>query len=260
MNFVGSFFGSTAWRGIDKQHLPRKLQSNTATDLQPARVCAVTCETTTMFTGGRAWVAAVGVFVATVSVLGLCFKVWPGDYHLKESKSAEISQPYKSQPAIHPQLDENEKQTHQLTEEQVAAFKDAFSLFDKNSDGVITAKELDTVMRQSGQNPTQAEVVDMINEVDTDEPYGALGLHEFMTMMQSKMENTDSVAEQKQAFQEFDRDGNGHISASELKHHLWNLGHSQDVKDLDLHVKAIMREADINGDGHMNFNEFRQYA
>jgi hypothetical protein len=63
-----------------------------------------------MFTG-RSKVAAVGVFVATVSVLGLCFAaVWAGDYHqLNESKSAEISQPYNAQPAIHPQLDENEE-------------------------------------------------------------------------------------------------------------------------------------------------------
>uniref|UniRef100_A0AAY5EF11 Calmodulin 1a n=1 Tax=Electrophorus electricus TaxID=8005 RepID=A0AAY5EF11_ELEEL len=57
-------------------------------------------------------------------------------------------------------------QADQLTEEQIAEFKEAFSLFDKDGDGTITTKELGTVMRSLGQNPTEAELQDMINEVD----------------------------------------------------------------------------------------------
>ncbi|XP_006032607.1 calmodulin-3 [Alligator sinensis] len=48
-------------------------------------------------------------------------------------------------------------------------FKEAFSLFDKDGDGTITTKELGTVMRSLGQNPTEAELQDMINEVDADD-------------------------------------------------------------------------------------------
>lgn len=59
----------------------------------------------------------------------------------------------------------------QLTEEQIAEFKEAFSLFDKDGDGTITTKELGTVMRSLGQNPTEAELQDMINEVDADGIY-----------------------------------------------------------------------------------------
>ena len=54
----------------------------------------------------------------------------------------------------------------QLSEEQIGEFKEAFSLFDKDGDGCITTKELGTVMRSLGQNPTEAELQDMINEVD----------------------------------------------------------------------------------------------
>ena len=52
----------------------------------------------------------------------------------------------------------------QLTEEQIAEFKEAFSLFDKDGDGTITTKELGTVMRSLGQNPTEAELQDMVNQ------------------------------------------------------------------------------------------------
>jgi calmodulin len=53
-----------------------------------------------------------------------------------------------------------------LSPEQIAEFKEAFSLFDKDGDGTITTKELGTVMRSLGQNPTEAELQDMIQEVD----------------------------------------------------------------------------------------------
>ena len=46
--------------------------------------------------------------------------------------------------------------------------KQAFSLFDKNGDGKITTKELGTVMESLGENPTEAELKEMISEVDTD--------------------------------------------------------------------------------------------
>jgi hypothetical protein len=50
----------------------------------------------------------------------------------------------------------------------ISEFREAFKLFDKDGDGTITTKELGTVMRSLGQNPTEAELQDMVNEVDED--------------------------------------------------------------------------------------------
>ena len=41
-------------------------------------------------------------------------------------------------------------------------------LFDKNGEGSISATDLATVMRQIGQNPTEAEMEETIREVDRD--------------------------------------------------------------------------------------------
>ncbi|XP_038985403.1 calmodulin-like [Phoenix dactylifera] len=111
----------------------------------------------------------------------------------------------------------------QLTEEQIPEFKEAFSLFDKDGDGCITTKELGTVMRSLGQNPTEAELQDMINEVDADQN-GTIDFPEFLNLMARKMKDTDSEEELKEAFKVFDKDQNGFISAAELRHVMTNLG------------------------------------
>ncbi|XP_076817993.1 uncharacterized protein LOC143463413 [Clavelina lepadiformis] len=139
----------------------------------------------------------------------------------------------------------------QLTEEQIAEFKEAFSLFDKDGDGTITTKELGTVMRSLGQNPTEAELQDMINEVDAD-GNGTIDFPEFLTMMARKMKDTDSEEEIREAFRVFDKDGNGYISAAELRHVMTNLGE----KLTDEEVDEMIREADVDGDGQVNYEEF----
>ena len=94
-----------------------------------------------------------------------------------------------------------------------------------DGDGTITTRELGTVMRSLGQNPTEAELQDMINEVDAD-GNGTIDFPEFLTMMARKMKDTDSEEEIKEAFKVFDKDGNGFISAAELRHVMTNLGKS----------------------------------
>ena len=130
-------------------------------------------------------------------------------------------------------------------------FKDAFSLFDKNDDGKIVIEELGTVMRSLGQNPTDAELKDMINEVDAD-GNGFIDFPEFLEMMARKMKDTDSEEEIKDAFRMFDKDGNGNISKAELKHLMTGLGESLTEEE----ITDMVGEADIDGDGLVNYEEF----
>lgn len=140
---------------------------------------------------------------------------------------------------------------HNLTEEQIAEFKEAFTLFDTDGDGNISSKELGTVMRSLGQNPTEAELFDMINEVDSNQT-GSIKFQDFLNLMVRKMRDTDTEEELIEAFQVFDREGNGLITAQELRHVMTNLGEKLTAEEAD----EMIREADVDGDGQINYEEF----
>lgn len=139
----------------------------------------------------------------------------------------------------------------QLSEDVIAEFREAFALFDKDGDGVITTKELGTVMRALGQNPTEAELKDMIAEVDIDNN-GTIDFPEFLAMMTKKARTMDTEEEIREAFKVFDRDGNGFITAAELRHVMTTLGEKLTNEEVD----AMIREADVDGDGQINYDEF----
>ena len=54
---------------------------------------------------------------------------------------------------------------HNLTEEQVAELRQAFNEFDADGGGTISTRELGFCMRAMGMNPTEQELLDLINEV-----------------------------------------------------------------------------------------------
>ncbi|GBG92905.1 hypothetical protein CBR_g57709 [Chara braunii] len=137
-----------------------------------------------------------------------------------------------------------------LTEKQVADFKEAFSLFDRDRDGSISTKEVGTVMRALGLNPTEADLSDMV-KMYGDQGKTALNCDDFLDLM-SKNLKEQSEDDLKSAFRVFDKDNDGLIAADELRHIMTSLGEVLSAEEVD----EMMKEADGKGTGQIQYEDF----
>ena len=59
-----------------------------------------------------------------------------------------------------------------------AEYKEAFALFDKKGTGAVPRETLGDLLRALGQNPTQAEVADIVNGAPRDGMYQTRAIHD----------------------------------------------------------------------------------
>lgn len=134
--------------------------------------------------------------------------------------------------------------------------KHVFAQFDANGDGKISADELGAVLRSLGDHTTDAEAILMVEEVDEDGD-GCIDLHEFIELNTRGLQVTGemvSVDELTAAFDMFDLDKNGQITADELHSVLMNLG---DKKSTLEDCKRMIRGVDRKGVGHVDLDDFK---
>jgi len=139
-------------------------------------------------------------------------------------------------------------------EENTEDVKSAFSLFDKKGKGTVSNKMLIHVMRTLGQNPTEDELDDLINEYDTDGD-GFIDFIEFTLMAFKLAEDLDETM--REAFSVFDKDGSGVVTSHEFRNVMMEEGgeqHGMEEEDIDM----IIQEVDKDGDGQINMEEFVQ--
>eukprot|EP00300_Choanocystis_sp_HF-7_P024590 c26089_g1_i1.p2 GENE.c26089_g1_i1~~c26089_g1_i1.p2 ORF type:complete len:151 (-),score=41.95 c26089_g1_i1:30-482(-) len=129
--------------------------------------------------------------------------------------------------------------------------REAFALYDKNGDGKITTAELRKAMAALGKKATQAEIEDMIHDVDVNQN-GTIEFNEFLAMMTQVSSKTESDRQMLEAFKVFDKDGNGKISHAELKAAMKDFGQ----KMSDAEVTALLQACDKDGDGLVDYHEF----
>lgn len=139
-----------------------------------------------------------------------------------------------------------------LTPEQIADFKEAFSLFDHDENGSISAKELGEVLKALGQNPTKNELSDMINEVDVD-GNGTVEFAEFVILMTNKVKELTKQEEIREAFDVLDKEKDDYITAKELKYFMRKVAH------IKLSSEEAQAMIDFAGeDGKVSFQQFLQ--
>ena len=145
----------------------------------------------------------------------------------------------------------NDSNDQILSDEKISELNEAFKIFDKDKDGYITTKELGDIMKGLGQNPSEAELQNLVNEVDI-EGNGTIDFKEFLGLMEKKMKEPENEEEIIEAFKVFDKDGNGLISSDELLHVMVSLGDNLTIEE----EEDLIKDADLDKDGYINYAEF----
>ncbi|KAJ0987175.1 hypothetical protein J5N97_005531 [Dioscorea zingiberensis] len=131
-----------------------------------------------------------------------------------------------------------------------------FKCFDSDGDGKISESELIGVVQALGSGVSKEEVGMMMQEMDSDRN-GFVDLKEFTEFQRSSLEGRPQAevdAELRDAFEMYDLDKNGRISAKELHLVLKRLGDKSSIKDCTRMIQSV----DADGDGSVNFEEFKK--
>ncbi|KAK4350080.1 hypothetical protein RND71_029393 [Anisodus tanguticus] len=115
-----------------------------------------------------------------------------------------------------------------------------FQRFDANGDGVISADELCGVISALGSGTSSEDVARMMDEIDADRD-GFISLQEFAEFCKGYVNGVGDggVKELREAFDLYDQDSNGLISAVELHQILTRLGESCSVQDCTTMIKSV---------------------
>ncbi|KAI3466946.1 hypothetical protein Pfo_023609, partial [Paulownia fortunei] len=127
-----------------------------------------------------------------------------------------------------------------------------FKKFDVNGDGKISASELGSIMGSLGHPATEEELNTMIQEVDSDGD-GYINLQEFIELNTKDIDYDEVLENLKDAFEVFDIDKNGSISAEELQDVLQSLGEECTLAE----CRKMISGVDSDGNGTISFDEFK---
>ncbi|XP_020008165.1 calcium-binding protein 2 isoform X3 [Castor canadensis] len=144
-------------------------------------------------------------------------------------------------------------QDRELRPEEIEELQVAFQEFDRDRDGYIGYRELGSCMRTLGYMPTEMELIEISQQISG----GKVDFEDFVELMGPKLlaETADmiGVRELRDAFREFDTNGDGCISLGELRAALRALlGERLSQREVD----EILQDIDLNGDGLVDFEEF----
>eukprot|EP00736_Rhodelphis_marinus_P001243 Rmarinus@m.16562 len=143
--------------------------------------------------------------------------------------------------------------------------KAAFDLFDRQKKGVCDVREVGTIVRSLGINPTEAKLRELINEIVDDEPTGFVQFEKFESMMvpvlkqvqqgnpaQEFVRHSEGVI--LQAFRLFDPEETGFIDAEQLKDLLMSKGEQFFQEEVD----EMMRDAMDHVTGKVAYEDFAE--
>ena len=135
---------------------------------------------------------------------------------------------------------------HKSTAEQIFEIRAAFDAFDSDNDGRITIKGFKAAL--SKFNYSEEELDRMFKSVDINQDKDSIYFTEFLAAC---LESQGRIEEHRlaEAFDRLDADDSGYISRENLRSILGK-------NCTEAYLDRLMSEADVNGDGQIEYAEF----
>lgn len=129
--------------------------------------------------------------------------------------------------------------------------KEAFSLLDQNSDGIVERQDLTELLTSVlGRPPTTEQLDEMM--LDIPKESNGMNFTLFLTLMGEKIQEIDGEDELLAAFEVLDEQRTGYISTDQLSNFLTKMGDPLSEEEFD----QMLRCADLNSAGHFNYRHF----
>ena len=138
-----------------------------------------------------------------------------------------------------------------IKKEKICEIKEFFDNFDKDNDGAITIKELTSIMRALGLNPSELDIQEIIKKYDKSES-GKIEFSDYFDLIQQKYKEPESEEDLIQALKLSNKEGGG-IPVIEIEHILSNIGEKLGRDEISEIIK------NIEVDGMVNYDDFVKY-
>ncbi|CCW69259.1 unnamed protein product [Phytomonas sp. Hart1] len=143
-----------------------------------------------------------------------------------------------------------------LSLKEITNLREVFSAYDTDGDGNITPEDLDQIFASMGQSASSRKNTQKSVDADADSN-GMIDFPEFLTIIAVHLNDPEEKeCRLKRVFKLYDLGNTGYISATNLRLVMERLGCPLTPEE----AFEMINEADTDGDGKLNFEDFKRVA
>ena len=142
-----------------------------------------------------------------------------------------------------------------FSRDQISELRKVFALMDRGDRGKISMAEMKQLLNCQGYYPNKTELGEIIGEIDFDCD-GEINFEDFVMYCSKQRSRCPAVVKDREikfAFDFLDHNGDGYVSAADVRHVMYVIG--QDVADEQ--VNRMLAEVDEDGSGRISYECFK---